>query len=138
MMNNTTGTKKNLVLKKSFLRRIKIFISLVILLGTSFLISSSTKKVVTLYYKEDSNVNYLVYLKENDYYTSKYLTKGMKYIASLIDYIDINFNYNFKMNEQIKYSYSYYIEADVKVFEKGNTSNVIFEKRNKLWCYNGK
>lgn len=132
MMNNTTGTKKNLVLKKSFLRRIKIFISLVILLGTSFLISSSTKKVVTLYYKEDSNVNYLVYLKENDYYTSKYLTKGMKYIASLIDYIDINFNYNFKMNEQIKYSYSYYIEADVKVFEKGNTSNVIFEKRNKL------
>jgi len=132
MMNNTTGTKKNLVLTKSFLRRIKIFISLVILLGTSFLISSSTKKVVTLYYKEDSNVNYLVYLKENDYYTSKYLTKGMKYIASLIDYIDINFNYNFKMNEQIKYSYSYYIEADVKVFEKGNTSNVIFEKRNKL------
>ncbi len=56
----------------------------------------------------------------------------MKYIASLIDYIDIDFNYEFKMNESVIYDYDYYIEADVKVFEKGNPSNVIFEKKNKL------
>lgn len=118
--------------KKGLFKRIKIFLFLFLVLVTSFFISTSLKKTVNLSYKENSNINYLVYLKENSYYETPYLTKGMQYIASLIDYIDVNFNYNFKMNNEINYDYYYYIEADVKVFEKDNESNIIYEKKSKI------
>lgn len=129
---NVVTTKKTNGYKKRLIKKIKIFFLLALVLATSFIISVSLKKTVNLSYKENSNINYLVYLKQNDYYADPYLTKGMQYIASLIDYVDVNFNYNFKMNDQIKYNYYYYIEADVKVFEDGNPANIIYEKRSKL------
>ena len=88
--------KKHPNFKKQLFKRIRIFIILVFLVVTSFVISNSVKKTITLSYKENSNINYLVYLKPNDYYIDQpYLSKGMQYIASLIDYVDVNFNYNF-------------------------------------------
>jgi len=124
--------KKKSNYKKRLFKRIKIFIVILIITITTFLISTYTKKIIKMYYKENSNINYLVYLKDNDYYEQPYLNKDMQYIASLIDYINVDFNYNFKINEQVKYDYYYYVEADVKVFEKNNESNIIFEKKSKL------
>jgi hypothetical protein len=113
-------------------KRIKLFVFLTIFTITTFWISIAVKKTITLYYKENSNINYLVYLKDNSFYDEPYLPKGMKYIASSIDYLDINFNYNFKMNEQMNYDYYYYIEADVKVFDQNDQTNIIYEKKQKL------
>ena len=39
--------------------------------------------------------NYKIYLKDNNYYKQNYLDKDMSYIANLIDYISINYNYKF-------------------------------------------
>ena len=47
----------------------------------SFSITKS--KVIT--YKEVSNVDYKVYLKDNNFYESSYLDKDMAYVASLVD-----------------------------------------------------
>lgn len=124
--------KKHPSYKKRLYKRIKIFIFLLVLFATTFCISISVKKTISLYYKENSNVNYLVYLKPNPYYSEPFLPKGMQYIASSIDYINVNFNYNFKMNDQMKYDYYYYIEANTKVFDKNDQSNIIFEKKEKL------
>lgn len=118
--------------KKRLIKKIKIFFLLILIVSLSFFVSTSLKKTVNLSYKENSNINYLVYLKQNDYYTEPYLTKGMQYVASLIDYVDVNFNYEFKMNDEIKYDYYYYIEADAKVFEKGKETNIIYRKKTKL------
>ena len=42
-------------------------------------------------YTEKETIDYKVYLKENDFYTEKYLGKDKAYIASLIDYIDLEY-----------------------------------------------
>ena len=49
-----------------------------------------------IFYEEHGTPNYKVFLKNNDYYEKKYLDEGMSYIASIIDYISIDYNYNFK------------------------------------------
>ena len=41
-------------------------------------------------YTEKSNIDYKVYLKENDFYEDEYLPKDMIYVASLIDNIKID------------------------------------------------
>ena len=83
-------------------------------------------------YTEQSTVDFRVYLAENDFFETPYLGKGMQYIASLINYVDIDFEYNFSVNEEIDLEYTYHIEAHVKVFERGRPHNIIFERRERL------
>ena len=49
-------------------------------------------------YTEKSNVEYNVCLKNNDFYEEKCLPKNMKYVASLIDNIQVEFNEWSKFN----------------------------------------
>ncbi len=55
-------------------------------------------------YSEHSNLDYKVYLKENDFYEDEYLPKDMIYVASLIDKIKIDFNYRFVIDESVDLS----------------------------------
>ena len=96
------------------------------------MISISHKSKTNLTYKQTSNLDYKVYLKPNNYYNEKYLNKDMQYIASLIDYIKIDFNYNFKMNYNIDYKYSYYIKSNILVTDKSDKKKVIYTKEDKL------
>lgn len=93
-------------------------------------ISLNTKSNVT--YKQTSNLDYKVGLKPNDYYKEQQLDKGMQYIASLIDYINIDFNYNFKASDKLNYKYIYYINADVKVTDSNDENKVIYSKSEKI------
>ena len=102
-------------------------LSLVTLVGS---ISMNTKSNLT--YKQTSNLDYKVGLKANNYYKEPYLKKGMQYIASLIDYIDVDFNYNFNASENLNYKYIYYINADVKVTDSSDESKIIYSKSEKL------
>ena len=68
---------------------------LVIILGvivTIYGFNDTTLRNIS-YNEEGSRVNYKVYLKENDYFSNKYLGEGETYIASLIDYINIKYKY---------------------------------------------
>ena len=85
-----------------------------------------------LSYTEQSTVDFRVYLGENNFFETEYLGKGMQYIASLINYVDIDFEYNFSANEEIDLEYTYHIEANVKVFERGRPNHIIFERRERL------
>jgi len=62
---------------------------------------------ISLELKESSNLDYKVYLKENDFYDTPYLTKDMAYIASLIDTINIDFNYLFSIDTISNMDFSY-------------------------------
>ena len=75
-------------------------------------------------YNENSQIDYKVYLKENDFYDKNYLEKGKGYIASLIDSISTNFTYNIKFSEEISYKYSYRIAVEVDVQDGKNDSNI--------------
>lgn len=76
-------------------------------------------------YTEKSNLDYKVYLKENQFFENKYLEKDNQYVSNLIDYIKADFDYNLKVEEKyIDYKYSYLIAADVTVKDKKTNKNL--------------
>lgn len=84
-------------------------------------------------YSENSDIDYRVYLKKNDYFENKYLGKNTKYIASIIDYIETNFSYKlFFPNNNINYKYLYKIMAEIKVKDKDDDITY-YEYREELF-----
>lgn len=86
----------------------------VILFFISFLlfqksINNYTQERVS--YDEASNIDYKVYLKENNYFDSPYLGENKVYITSLIDYIDIDFSYDLKLDSKKSGKYNYYVKG---------------------------
>jgi len=67
---------------------------------------------------ENSKIDYKVYLKPNKFFNTEYLDENKTYIASLIDYVDVNFNYsaNFSHNlsGEVKYKYTILLNANKK------------------------
>lgn len=97
-----------------------------------FLIYLNRSQTYYVSYDETSNIDYKVYLKENDFFNNDYLGTNKQYIASLIDYIDATFNYNLSLEEKdISYKYSYHIEATVDVKQK-NTNYSLYNKKVSL------
>lgn len=74
-----------------------------------------TKEII---YVNDFDVDYLVYLKENNYFNDSYLNKGEKYIASLIDTVNVKYNYSLSSQENMTGSYTYNVVASLVVTEK--------------------
>ena len=78
-------------------------------------------------YSEHSNLDYKVYLKENDFYEQDYLGKDMLYVSNLIDKISIDFNYNLKFNEKIDMNLKYDVIAKLNIKDKDG-NNTYFSK----------
>jgi hypothetical protein len=70
-------------------------------------------------YKNIGSINYSVYLKPNNLYTQSRLEEGKLYITEFIDYIDINFNYEFTGDRAADIKGDYSITAKVKGFTGG-------------------
>ena len=93
-----------------------------------FLVKAFTveeQKVIN--YKETSNLDYKVYLKENEFYEEEYLTKDKAYIATLIDKVKIDFNYNFDIEEFVDLQFDYKIFAKLIISDEQD-KNTYFEK----------
>ena len=104
--------------RKTILNYILIIIVVFILSCAFFLLYYTKSKDYYISYKEKSNIDYKVYLKKNSFCEEKYLDDGNRFIASLIDYINANFEYEIDMSEKdINYQYSYRVVADVSVNE---------------------
>lgn len=83
-------------------------------------------------YNESSNIDYKVFLEENEFFENDYLGVEKQYIASLIKDIDANFSYKLSLEEkEIEYKYSYRIETVVDVKEK-NSNNSLYNKTKTL------
>ena len=128
----------NTILVKQAKRRAKIryFILAIVLVSllafAAFYAYFTHDQFYYVTYSEKSNIDYNVYLKENDFYDDSYLGPNKDYIASLIEYIKADFNYNLKLDEKdVEYKYSYRIEAEVNVKNKGS-KNTIFNKKETL------
>ena len=86
-MNNILNEKSN-VEKVPFVLKVGFCIMFVLFLFS--LLCITYKKEYKLKYDENSTLNYKVYLKDNEFYTEKYLGMDNAYIASLVDFIDVN------------------------------------------------
>lgn len=130
----TTSSNGGMYMSYNTRLLLKVIIPLVLfVISVVFLISSiSIKTKSNVIYRQSSNMDYKVYLKQNDYYNTPYLNKNMVYIASLIDNISVDFNYNFMVNQNINYKYTYYVKADVAVTENGDAKNIIYSKTDNL------
>ena len=128
---------KNSNLYQSFTKRKKrsraimlilLLISLfLIILSSVFLKSSMNFKDNFINYNEKGDINYKVYLKDNDYYDEPFLDKGMQYIASLINTINVDFKYEISSSDELSYKYKYKITGDLVITEKNNPSKVLYK-----------
>lgn len=120
----TANEDKSLIL---FLQIFLIF--LIVCGGIMFIYYGFAKKDrINVIFNETGEADYKVYLKENDYYNAEYLEEGMSYIASLIDNIELNFNYNLNSNIQSKLNYKYKIDAELIITERGQENKVLYSK----------
>ena len=108
-----------------------LFLSLVV---TSYIFINKSiviQEAKNVSYEEHGNTDYKVFLKDNIYYEDKYLDKNMSYIANLIDYISVDYNYNFKADTLFDGEYSYKIRADLEILNAENKT-LFFTKRYDL------
>ena len=107
---------------------ILLLISLfLIILSSVFLKSSMNFKDNFINYNEKGDINYKVYLKDNDYYDEPFLDKDMQYIASLINTINVDFKYEINSSDELSYKYKYKITGDLVITEKNNPSKVLYK-----------
>ena len=85
-----------------------------------------------MYYENNTNIEYSVKLKDNDYYDVKELPSNMNYIASLIDKIPVSFKYNFSSTVEIDYDATYYVEAVTRVYADKDKTRLLYEKSEQL------
>ena len=116
--------KKSLIIKLI----IKILLLCLLVSMSTLLINISLNTKSTLFYNANGNIDYKVYLKENNFYKDRYLGEGMTYVTSLVDYIDIYFNYNFDVSEKSDIDYEYNIFAKLVITPEDN-SKVLFDEK---------
>lgn len=116
--------KKSLIIKLI----IKILLLCLLVSMSTLLINLSLNTKSTLFYNANGNIDYKVYLKENNFYKDRYLGEGMTYVTSLVDYIDIAFNYNFDVSEKADIGYDYKIFAKLVITPEDN-SKVLFDEK---------
>ena len=127
---NIGAKKNNHKIYWSFSLRIigRIFIVILfLLLGTYLLVKAihfESGKMIS--YKEKSNVDYNVCLKNNSFYDINCLPKNMKYVANLIDKIQVKFDYFFDIDEMIDINFKYNIDG--KLFIKDKNGKIFYEK----------
>ena len=98
----------------------------------SALVAYQLNKTYFIEYRESGYIDYNVFLKDNEFYDSTYLEKDQSYVASLIDKIVADFNYEIDMDaEDVNYKYSYTITSRLEILD--DTSNApIFNSKKEL------
>lgn len=98
----------------------------------SSIVSYQLNKRYYIGYNERGSIDYNVFLKDNEFYDSPYLEKDQSYVASLIDKIIADFNYEINMDtDDVNYRYSYSIKSRLEIID--DTSDVpIFNPEQEL------
>ncbi|MBQ9011086.1 MAG: hypothetical protein IJ093_00340, partial [Bacilli bacterium] len=133
-INNISKEKKPLYIGY----KTRVFIYTVIFVAALFLatfvinVSFSIKNPQAITYQENGNLDYKVYLKDNEFYEEEYLTKDKTekapvFVASLIKKIDITYNYIFKIGAKSNINFNYDIIGTLTIADSNN-ENVFFEK----------
>lgn len=82
-------------------------------------------------YTQNSNVIYKAYLADNAFYEQEYLNGSHAYVASLIEKMTADFEYNLNIAQKdVEFDYSYKIEAQVEIRDKDSQMaiyNPVFE-----------
>ena len=108
---------------------ISVILAIVFAIGGIILYAQSNElRIVKLNYDESARLNYKVYLNNNNYYNKEYLDEGMQYISSIINDIEVKYNYNILYDEKLNSTLNNIVSANVKIVDVTNNDKVIYEK----------
>ena len=114
--------------KKALIILIALAVILLPLAESLMLKSLNLKKQETIVeYVDKGNIDYKVYLKNNNYYTQKYLEKGMEYVASIISTVNPDFTYELHSTDTLDITYSYKITGTLLI-SKDSESKPLYTK----------
>lgn len=123
------SVKKRRLKVKKWITLLVIPSILLTVFGIFCIISSVySNKNEGLSYNEKGNIDYKVYLKENNYYEEKYLGKNMQYIANLINTINADFKYEIHSTENMNFKYKYKIIGTLNITDKTDNNKVLYTK----------
>ena len=127
------STKKGIYIGYEIRVMTYIVLILLCLISTVFVLNKafSSKSPEYVTYQENSNVDYKVFLKKNEFYETEYLGKDMIYVASLINKIDVDFNYIFGIDKPSDIVFDYNIIGKL-VITDNEGKNTFFEKEYTL------
>ena len=77
----------------------------------------NVKTKIVVNYQEKSDLNYKVYLHDNDIYNREYLGMNDKYITKLVDNIMVDFNYNIMFDKDISGYYTYKVVGTLVAYQ---------------------
>lgn len=100
-----------------------IFIIFMVLTLFFLIQSFNYKDTKVVRYVENSDLDYEVCLKENNFYEEKCLKKDMIYVASLIDNVKINFDYKFSIEKKIEATFNYKIIGKLVIQDETEKHN---------------
>ena len=127
--NKNTNTRRkvkyNIRLSFCLLFFIVFYICCALLIGKTFDYQNSK----TIKYQDKQNVDYKVYLKKNNFYEQEFLDKDMIYVASLIDTIDIDFTYDFLVEENVNIDFDYKIVGNLVISSPTDNNKQYFNKK---------
>ena len=108
-------------------KNIKIFITILMVIIAIFIFVKETdlKNDEIYAYNINQNSNYKVYIKPNEFIEDKYLEKDSIYISNMIDYINVNFDYNYNANEMTELQCNYDIFAILYIDYATNNQNLV-------------
>lgn len=82
-------------------------------------------------YSVDEKLDYTVHLKDNDFYEEDFLGEGKQYATELIDYVTINFNYEYSGSMPTDNEITYEINGTIiGGYEDKNNGNAELWKKN--------
>lgn len=116
----------------------QLFIMIICLVLSSFsaalmlYISMDYKNVDNYKITENSNVSYEVFLKPNNFFQEKSLKENMQYVATLIDYFNIKFNYKIDFNKKTNFMYTYSIDAITNVYDDKNNTKLLYTRKDRI------
>ena len=83
-------------------------------------------------YSENGKIDYKIYLKDNNYYNTSYLGKGMQYVASLIKTVNVRFDYQMHSDSKIDFNTNYKVVGEVQITEKDGPTKILYSKKEDL------
>ena len=111
--------RKDTIIKMYTIAAMAIVIGLLFIF---FYFKENNLSLVT--FDEKSKIDYKVYLKENEFYEKEFIEKDNQYIASLINKIETNFQYNMNIPNKYDYVYNYKVVAEVLVKDVSNDNTI--------------
>lgn len=109
-----------------------LFLFLVGMLMYEINYSQSTLKTKKITYSKESEINYIAYLKDNNHYSENFLKEDYNYVANLVDYFNVDYNYTYALSESIDYILTYEVVGELDIYDSDTKNKPIDHKEYQI------